>query len=151
MSLFNDKDVMRQIIISHYDKPNNKIENTDSYLSKGYTSFHNKSSSCIDDLTVLIKMDDSNLITDAKFFGIGCAISSASTDIMCDMFKGLSINESLQIISQYEKMIKNEEVDEDVLQELIAFKEIYKQPGRIKCSLIGSDAFINIFRQGKNE
>ncbi|MGL4950676.1 MAG: Fe-S cluster assembly sulfur transfer protein SufU [Mycoplasma sp.] len=151
MSLFNDnKELMRQIILSHYDKPNNKVDNGDNLLNDGFVMYHNKSSSCIDDITIYIKYDNDK-ICDAKFSGIGCAISSASTDILCDLIIDKTEVEFKAILDSYYSLIKNEEIDEDSIGELIAFKEIYKQPGRIKCSLIGADAFIEIMKRDSNE
>lgn len=144
MSFYNDKDILRQIIVSHYDNPIHKIdENTEL---NGYVKFHNKSASCIDDFTVYIKINN-NLVSDAKFSGIGCAISTASTDIFCDLLINKNINDVDNIFNNYKAMINNEQYDESLLGELIAFSEIYKQPNRIKCSLIGCDAFINVFKE----
>ncbi len=141
MSLFNldDKDMLRQIIISHYDKPNNKIEDTESL--QGYIIFHNKSASCIDDIKVYVKLNDDK-IEDAKFSGIGCAISTASTDILCDELKNKTLSQANNIFDNYKKMIDGQSFDIDLLGELVAFSNIHTQQNRIKCSLIGLDALI---------
>lgn len=147
MSLSNDKELLRQIIISHYDCPNNKISEDEA--PSDYIEFHNKSASCIDDFKVYIKLDNETII-DAKFSGVGCAISTASTDIFCDLLKNKSINDAREIFDNYILMIDNKEHNEEILGELIAFIEIHKQPNRYKCSMIGCDAFINALK-GKNE
>lgn len=143
MSLYNNKDLMRQIIISHYDKPTHRIE--DESLYNEYLSFHNQSISCIDNIKVFIKIDQ-NTIVDAKFSGIGCAISTASTDILCDILVNKDINEAQAILNQYLNMINHDEYDEEVLEELNAFNDIYKQQNRIKCSLIGFEGFKAILK-----
>ncbi|MGL4948612.1 MAG: iron-sulfur cluster assembly scaffold protein [Mycoplasma sp.] len=150
MSWFNDKDVMRQIILAHYDKPNNKIDETKFDIST-YTMYHNKSSSCIDDIIIYTKVDQNNIIIDAVFSGIGCAISTASTDILCESIKNKNIEDAKLILNQYYQMIANQECDLDSLDELVAFREIYKQPGRVKCSLIGADAISEVLKEFKNE
>lgn len=147
-SFSNDKNLLRQIILSHYDNPNNKVD--ENFDSSEYRVFHNKSASCIDDITVIIKIDNDKII-DAKFKGIGCAISTSSTDILCDLIKNKTIDESTLIFDNYLQMIKNEKFNEDILGELVAFNEIYKQPNRIKCSLIGLDACSNLLKGKTNE
>ncbi len=141
MSLFNldDKDLLRQIIISHYDKPNNKIEDQDAM--EGYIIFHNKSASCIDDIKVYVKVNN-EIVVDAKFSGIGCAISTASTDILCDTLKDKTFKDAQYIFDNYKKMIAGESYDVDAMGELVAFHNIHEQQNRIKCSLIGLDALI---------
>ncbi len=148
MSLFNldDKDMLRQIIISHYDKPNNKIE--DAETLDGYTIFHNKSASCIDDIKVYVKLNGSNIV-DAKFSGIGCAISTASTDILCDEIKNKTLEQANNIFLNYKKMIDGETYDVDLMGELVAFSNIHTQQNRIKCSLIGLDALTKALEDKK--
>ncbi len=146
MSLFNldDKDLLRQIIISHYDKPNNKID--DQAAMDGYIIFHNKSASCIDDIKVYVKVQN-NQVVDAKFSGIGCAISTASTDILCDSLKDKPLDVAQNIFDNYKKMIAGETYDVDLMGELVAFHNIHEQQNRVKCSLIGVDALINALKE----
>lgn len=147
MKLSNDKNLLRQIIIQHYEQPNNKIDNAEEYKKRGYISWHNKSATCIDDIEVLIKVNN-NKIQDAKFFGIGCAISTASTDILCDVIKKeKDIKKCIEILDEYNKMINNKNYNEDILDELIAFKDIYLQTNRIKCSTIGVNAISSIIEE----
>ncbi len=148
MSLFNldDKDMLRQIIVSHYDKPNNKIEDAESL--EGYIIFHNKSASCIDDIKVYVRLSG-DIIQDAKFSGIGCAISTASTDILCDELKNKTLEQANDIFNNYKKMIDGEPFNIDLLGELVAFSNIHTQQNRIKCSLIGLDALIQALHNKK--
>ncbi len=146
MKLSNDKDMMRQIMIDHSEEPNNKVDNESQF--NDYLSFHNKSSSCIDDIKVFIKID-ANKIVDAKFFGLGCVISVSSTDILCDILIGKTIKEANKILEQYFAMISNEPYNEDLLDELVVFKDIYQQANRVKCSLIGANAFKGVLNENK--
>ena len=41
-----------------------------------------------------------------------------------------------QNIYVYEKMINEEEYDKDLLEELLAYEDIYKQPARKKCATL---------------
>lgn len=144
MGLSKDKELLRVIIMEHYDNPNNKIDDESNY--QNYKIFHNKSSTCIDDIKILINISN-NKIIDAKFLGIGCAISTSSTDIICEMLIDKSVNDAIEIIDNYKKMINNKEYDEDNLGELIAFYQIHLQSNRIKCAMIGADAFIKVLEE----
>lgn len=136
MGYFNDDEARsRQIILEHYEEPDNKIENVDDY--KEYKSFNNKSSSCIDNLTLYLHIDNENIIKDVKFSGMGCAISTSSTDIVCSMILNKNKNDALKIIDEYFKMIDGLEYDETVLETLSIFKNISKQLNRIKCAKVG--------------
>lgn len=146
MSLYSDdKEMLRQIIVTHYDKPNNKI---DEQVLPGYKEFHNKSASCIDDLKVYVLIEK-DIIKDAKFSGISCAISTASTDILCELIKNQTIAQVEKIFNAYHQMITNQEYDEELLGELIAFQNIHQQQNRIKCALIGITALEAILKDSK--
>ena len=40
------------------------------------------------------------------------------------------------LINNYLKMINEEEYDKDLLEELLAYEDIYKQPARKKCATL---------------
>ena len=80
------------------------------------------------------------IIKDLVFSGIGCTISTASTDIMCDLLKGKSFEQAREILSNYENMVSEKPFDEDVLEEANAFDTLYQQANRIKCGTIGIHA-----------
>lgn len=130
-----DSDLKRQIIIDHYKYPRNKgLISNNLYKTK-----HQASDSCIDDLTIAIKIED-NLIKDIKFDGVGCAISTASTSIFTELLKGKTRSEAIGIINNYINMVNGKNYDEEILEELLAFNELNRQANRIKCGLIGVNA-----------
>ena len=136
MSYFNnDESISRQIILDHYDSPTHKIFDEENKL-KNYLSYNNKSDSCIDNLTLFLKIEN-NVIVDIKFSGIGCAISTASTDIFCEMIINKDLSFANDLIAEYLKMVEGNEYDEDKLKKLLVFKNISKQLNRIKCSKVG--------------
>ncbi|MDE5617264.1 MAG: iron-sulfur cluster assembly scaffold protein [Ureaplasma sp.] len=146
MSYSKDPMFLRSIIMQHYDQPNNKIEHKPD---QPYISYQNKSATCIDDITVHIKMEN-NKISDVLFSGIGCAISTSSTDIVSSLIKNKTISESLIIIENYLKMIDGQEYDEELLDELIAFYKINEQPNRLRCAKIGVLAIYNCLKEMNN-
>ena len=137
-----DKQLKREIMLDHYNNPNNKVEINDP----NYKKVHNASDSCIDDVTVYMLAEDKT-IKDVKFSGVGCTICTASTDIMCDLIIGKTFSEALDIINEYYKMIDEKPFDEDTLEEANAFDTLYQQANRIKCGTIGIHAIEDLINE----
>lgn len=116
-----------------------------SMQSKNKRSLDNKTDfqkgvnpSCGDELILNLKIEN-NIIEDASFEGIGCAISQASASMMVDIIKGKSIKEAKKSIGLFINMIKEEYNDLDELSELgdaIALQNISKLPARVKCAVL---------------
>lgn len=144
MPISMTNDMMRSIIMDHYANPLNKHDPLDDT----YKSIHMHSDNCIDDINVFIKLEN-NIVVDACFNGIGCTISTASTDILCDLVKGKEEDEVGFIIEQYMLMMEEKPYDEDALEEACAFKNTSKQAARIKCATIGFRAIKEILEEKK--
>lgn len=141
MSLLNDPMVLRQIIMDHYNKPSNKgFKGLD-----GYEKVRKDSETCIDDITVEMKIED-GIIKDVNFDGVACTISTSSTDIMASLLENKTTSEAKEIIKNYYAMVKEQPFDENVLGELVAFKNVSKQANRIKCATIGIEAMDELIK-----
>lgn len=125
--------MMREIIMDHYNNPNNKITPTNV---DEYKTIRMDSTSCIDDITIYLKAKD-HKIEDVKFDGVACTICTSSTDIMCDLVKGKNFDEANKIINEYFNMIYEKPYDEETLDEAVVFQNTYKQAARIKCATLG--------------
>lgn len=134
--------MMRSIILDHYENPRHK--KTPSI--EGYTSIHIDSPNCIDDINVYLLVEN-NTIKDCLFDGVACTISTATTDIMCDLVINKTKDEAMYIINQYQQMIYEKPFDENVLDEAIVFINTYKQPARIKCATLGWDGLEQILKE----
>ena len=139
-------DMMRSIIMDHYSNPQNKHQPS----KEGYEMMHMHSENCIDDINVYLLIEN-GVVKDACFDGVACTISTASTDIMCDLLKGKKIEEAKNIIKQYDNMIHEQPFDEEVLDEAIVFMNTSKQAARIKCATIGWDAMDEIICKHDHE
>lgn len=105
--------------------------------------------SCGDDLTLLIKEQDS-IIVDASFWGEGCAISTASTNILIGLIKGKSVNEARKITDAFFKMMQNEELteeDQGLLGDAVILQNTADMPARIKCSTLSWHALKMIIQK----
>ena len=132
MSTLNSPEMMRAVIMDHYEYPRNKKLKGEV----GYLKVHMDSESCIDDIYIEALIEN-GIIKDVCFDGIGCTISTASTSIMSELMKDKTIEEAQKIIDNYLKMINMEEYDEDLLEEAVVFKNTGRQANRIKCATIG--------------
>ena len=126
-----DKEFKKEIILDNYQNPFNK----DGDDSLGYEKVNSNSESCIDDIDLYVKVED-GIVKDIHFNGEACAISTASTSIMLKNIIGKSVKEALNYINNFDNMVEEKEYDEDMLNEAIAFDEIYKQQNRKTCVIL---------------
>ncbi len=129
----NMESVYNEIIMDHSQHSHNKrhLDHPD-WCERG----HNPS--CGDDITLEIKVSGQK-IEEAAFFGVGCAISQASTSIMVDLINGKSFEEASELADKFLAMIKQTITDEEelaVLEDALALKSISKMPGRVKCAVL---------------
>lgn len=140
-----DNNLRREIILENYQDPMNRgLINDDSYLK-----VNTSSDSCIDNLDFMMKVED-GIVKDIRFDGEACAISTSATSIMIRSLIGKSVDEVKTIISNYQKMIQEEDYDKDILGELNVYDEICKQPNRKNCALLPSVAVIKMLG-GEND
>lgn len=141
-----DPKLLRDIIMDHYQYPrNHELTNEEGYLSK-----HMASDSCIDDITVQVKLDQ-DTIQDVRFDGEACTISTASTSIMSELVKGKTTQEAKEIIQNYFSMIDQKEYDENLLEEAVAFQNVGKQANRINCATIGWKALRDMIKESEGQ
>lgn len=126
-----DSNLKRTIILEHYQNPLHKGLIDDS----SYIKVNANNESCIDNIDIMIKVEN-NKIIDIRFDGEACAISTSATSIMIESLLDKTIEEAEAIIEEYENMIHEKEYDKDLLKNLNAYDEIYKQPNRKKCALL---------------
>ncbi len=127
----NEQELHKQIILSHYNDPQNKVDN----LPEGYLIQKGVNPSCGDELELYVKLDG-NTIEDVKYNGSGCSICCASASILTQEVKNKSISEVISNTYQFEQMLKGEEFTEDVFEDAIAFKGIANFPARFKCAFL---------------
>jgi len=123
-----DSSTKREVILEHYQNPVNRV--TDDV--EGYVKVNSNNESCIDNINLFIKFND-NKIEDIKFSGEACAISTASTSIMIQNLIGMDIDEALDYINNFTKMLNEEEYESKDFKDAVVFDETYKQANRRTC------------------
>lgn len=126
-----DSETKREIILDNYTHPFNKESN----LFEGYEHVNSNNASCIDNIDIYCKIED-NIVKDIHFNGEACAVSTASTSILLKNIIGKNVKDAIKYIENFENMINEKEYDENLLQEGIAFDEIYKQHNRKNCVIL---------------
>lgn len=127
-----DQETKRSIILEHYQNPKNKGLIEDNT----YKRINMNNESCIDEVDLMVKIEDDK-IKDIRFDGEACAICISSTSVMVDTLIGKTLNEAEQIIENFYNMIEEKQYDEEILEQANAYNDIYKQPNRKKCALLG--------------
>lgn len=123
-----NKEVYREIILENFQHPYNKETVDDSK----YIKVNSSNPNCIDNIDLYLLIED-DTIKDVKFNGEACAISTASTSIMIKNIIGKTLEEAKEYLYNFSYMINEAPYDESLLNEGVAFSEIYKQNNRKSC------------------
>lgn len=129
-------ELYREIILDHVQNPRNIKEINESDYMKAYL----KNPSCGDDVFIYVQIDK-NIVKDISYKVNGCSICKASTSIMSELLVGKTKEEVNLIIDNINNMLINNNFDNKVIMEAIAFEGIKKLPPRIKCALLPYKAY----------
>jgi nitrogen fixation NifU-like protein len=108
-------------VIDHYENPRNvgSFDKSDDSVGTGMVG----APACGDVMKLQIKVDDATgIITDARFKTYGCGSAIASSSLVTEMVKGLTLDQA--------SAIKNSELAE----------ELALPPVKIHCSILAEDA-----------
>ncbi len=106
-------------VIDHYENPRNvgSFDKNDSDVGTGMVG----APACGDVMKLQIKVED-GVITDARFKTYGCGSAIASSSLITEMVKGMTLDQA--------SAIKNSELAE----------ELALPPVKIHCSILAEDA-----------
>jgi nitrogen fixation NifU-like protein len=107
-------------VIDHYENPRNvgSFDKSDPSVGTGMVG----APACGDVMKLQIKVDTDGIITDARFKTYGCGSAIASSSLITEMVKGMSLDQA--------SSIKNSEIA----------KELALPPVKIHCSILAEDA-----------
>jgi nitrogen fixation NifU-like protein len=121
-------DLYRDVILDHNRKPRNF-----GVLQSADASVEGFNPMCGDHLTLRLKLDDGT-ISDIRFEGQGCAISTASASLMTEAVKGKSRDEALQLFERVHHLLTDDAAPSDQLGKLAALSGVREYPARVKCA-----------------
>lgn len=109
-----------ELVIDHYENPRNvgKWDPDTDGVGTGMVG----APSCGDVMRLQIKVDEDGVISDAKFKTYGCGSAIASSSLVTEMVKGMTLDQATQI--------KNTELAQ----------ELSLPPVKIHCSVLAEDA-----------
>ncbi|MDO5500522.1 MAG: SUF system NifU family Fe-S cluster assembly protein [Propionibacteriaceae bacterium] len=132
------EELYQEIILDHYRAKHH------SGLREPYgAEVHHVNPSCGDELTLRVELAGDR-VADVSYAGEGCSISQASTSIMSDLVIGKTLAEAFELHDEFKVMMDSRgkyEPDEDQFEDAIAFVGVARFPARIKCALLGWEAF----------
>jgi nitrogen fixation NifU-like protein len=122
-------ELYRDVILDHNRKPRNfgALEAADASV-EGFNPL------CGDHLTLRLKLDDDS-ISDIRFEGEGCAISTASASLMTEAVKGKTRSEALKLFERVHQLLTDDAAPPaDELGKLAALSGVREYPARVKCA-----------------
>lgn len=126
------EELYKEVILDHYRSPRNRGK-----LDPSDFDLHRDNPLCGDEVHLYGQIEGDRL-TGVSFEGKGCSISQASTSMMTEKVKGISLEEAEAMAHLFKRMMQGEAVpDLDALGDLAALQGVQKYPVRIKCALLG--------------
>jgi nitrogen fixation protein NifU and related proteins len=123
------EEIYREIVLEHSRKPRNKgVLEAATLKQKGVNA------SCGDEIELQLLLEG-DLIRQARFTGVGCAISQASASLMTLALEGRKVSEALALARDFSAMIHGEPPKE-TLGDLAAFQGVSKLHARVKCATL---------------
>lgn len=138
------KDLYREVILDHNRSPRNfgKIDDAD-HVIRGVNPL------CGDKMTLYLKLSG-NRIADAKFEGTGCAISVASSSLMTERIKGLTVKETLELFSAVHDMLTGTAEPDERMEKLAALAGVRDFPSRVKCASLAWHALNSALTENRD-
>ena len=122
-------DLYRDVILDHNRQPRNfgPLDPADASI-EGFNPM------CGDRLTLRLRMAD-GMISDIRFEGQGCAISTASASLMTEAVKGKSREQALQLFDSVHDLLTDDAAPTgEELGKLAALSGVREYPARVKCA-----------------
>ena len=141
----NDWDELyMEVILDHNKNPRNKGK-----IPKYTHSADGHNPLCGDKISIQIVVEN-NTVTDAKFIGTGCAISTASASILTDTIKGLNKAQIEEMFKNFHNLVMDKSSEKNNLGKFSVFEGVKKYPTRVKCATLSWHALMAAL-EGKKE
>ena len=128
----------QEIILDHYRNPHHK-----GLREPFDAEVHHVNPVCGDEVTLRVTLKDVGgepVVQDLSYDTLGCSISQASASVMSDLVIGKPVGEAMRISQAFLELMQSRgenEPDEGLLEDAVAFVGVSKYPARIKCALLG--------------
>jgi nitrogen fixation NifU-like protein len=127
------QDLYQEVILDHNKRPRNR-----GRLDEATCDAEGHNPLCGDHVHVYLKVEDGR-VTDIRFEGSGCAISTASASMMTETVKGKTLEEAKELFRDFHAFVTREKVETDLgdgLGKLEVFSGVCQYPARVKCATL---------------
>ena len=128
------RELYQEVILDHSKHPRHfgKLDDATN-TAQGHNPL------CGDRVTMYLKVDANDRITDIAFEGKGCAISQASASLMTEMLVGRTTVEAEKLMGGFLHLVKGEDaagLDPDDRERLDVMAGVSAFPMRVKCATL---------------
>ncbi|MBT4531273.1 MAG: SUF system NifU family Fe-S cluster assembly protein [Phycisphaerae bacterium] len=139
------RELYLEMVTDHAKNPRNrgKADPTD-FIGTGHNPL------CGDKIVVTVATKD-GVIKDVKFDGEGCAISTASADLMAEVLVGKNILEAKELFEQFHELVAGDDEHNNpkVPRKLSVFSGVREFPMRVKCATLAWHTIISALDGGE--
>lgn len=123
------RELYQDLIFDHYRQPRNygPLEHANR-KAEGYNPL------CGDKISLAMIVKD-GVISDIRFEGVGCAISTASASLMTESLKGKDEGEALNMLKDFQALVTGVAVP-DAMGKLAVLAGVQAFPQRVKCATL---------------
>ena len=137
-------DLFQDIILEHYKRPRNKGSLDDFTVD---VTMNNPT--CGDAVHLYLRIEE-GVVEDVAFEGVGCSISQSSISMMTQILKGRPVSEGRRVAELFKEMMHGDAAaaaSKD-LKDARALQGVSRFPTRVKCALLGWNAFEEATKDG---
>lgn len=124
----------QDIILDHYRDPHGR-----GLREPFDAESHHVNPTCGDEVTLRVRVTEDQRIADVSYDSEGCSISQASASVLYDLLYDKPVDEAMKLHDAFVELMQSrgeDEGDEEVLEDAVAFAGVSKYPARIKCALL---------------
>jgi len=125
------RQLYQEVILDHSKRPRNFGQPEGScFRAEGFNPL------CGDRVTVYVRVEE-GVITEIRFEGRGCAISTASASMMTETIKSKTPEEARRLFELFRESVTSDsttELDDEELGKLAALSGVREYPMRVKCA-----------------
>jgi nitrogen fixation NifU-like protein len=140
-------ELYQNVILEHNRSPRNYRA-----MAGADRQAHGSNPLCGDQVTVWLRMDG-DVIREASFQGLGCAISRASASLMTSAVAGKTRAEAEALFGRFQRLVTGtlEPAEAETLGKLAVFSGVSAFPMRVKCASLAWHAMREALNGGKQQ
>jgi len=138
----------QEIILDHYKNPHHR-----GLREPFQAEVHHLNPTCGDEITLRLHLDGDR-VGDVSYASEGCSISQASASVMTDLVIGKDLTAATEVYDEFLSLMQSkgqQEPNEELLEDAVAFAGVSRYPARVKCALLAWMAWRDAVQQAVGE